>query len=326
MALAADAAIYTPPAAIATFARRGDLLPLWWCNQSDVVMASPPSEEWITNVKQRYNLGGTIFKERTFNDDKNIFALEPWGWSRDAANRLRRFGKVPDDIEAIRELSHRRTSIAILQSLGYANIPRECNSVKDAVSEIERLSGNAVIKTPWSCSSRGVRKVPELTNKSLISFINASINRTGGIIVESLYSKTLDFAALFKSQNGKVIFTGWSVFKTGNHGMYVGNIVDSQCRLTELIPDKAQSLIPQLEDVLTSLIPTHYTGMLGVDMLQTTDGEICPCVELNLRRTMGHVAMDIHTHTGMRGLLNSAPQKTEPLLWVTPDLFRLDIL
>ena len=44
----------------------------------------------------------------------------------------------------------------------------------------------------------------------------------------------------------------------------------------------------------------HYTGeyidlikLEGVDMLVTIDGRLNPCVEVNLRNTMGHVALSL---------------------------------
>lgn len=319
LALAADAVCYTPRAAVAALAHNGALLPLWWCKPGDAVIAPQPPEWWMEEVYNRYNLAGVIVDEGVPSD-----ALQPWGWSKDAAYHLGQYGPVPDNLDAIRGLSHRRTSISILKALGVDCLPHECESIQQALDVIKGFDGKAVIKTPWSCSSRGVRLVSELTRASLIKFIDASIRRTGSIMVEPLFDKCLDFAALFEAHGGKVRFLGWSVFKAAGNGLYAGNIVASQQQLIDMLPSEASTLPLKLEMVLQSIISDRYNGVLGIDMLATTTGEIHPCVELNLRRTMGHVAMEIHQRTGLSGLLNSNPSDREPLLWVTPQLFRVD--
>lgn len=321
LALAADAVCYTPRAAVAAFAQRGALLPLWWCKPGDAVLAYPAPAWWIKDVYDKYGLDGSATANGVVAD-----AVEPWGWSKDAVYHLAQYGPVPHNVDLIRALSHRRTSITILKTLGYSFLPKECDTLQNAKLAIEELNGQAVIKMPWSCSSRGVRLTTELTHESLIKFIDASIRRTGSVMVEPLYDKSMDFAALFEARDGRVSFSGWSIFKAGDNGLYIGNVVDSQQSIISHIPTKALSLPAKLEEVLSSIIGKNYQGVLGVDMLATKTGEINPCVEINLRRTMGHLAMEVYRRTGITGLLNSNPNDSEPLIWVTPDLFRVDPL
>ena len=42
---------------------------------------------------------------------------------------------------------------------------------------------------------------------------------------------------------------------------------------------------------MSSALKDVYTGPFGVDMMILNNGYIHPCVELNLRQTMGHVAL-----------------------------------
>ena len=60
-----------------------------------------------------------------------------------------------------------------------------------------------------------------------------------------------------------------------------------------------------IAEMLSRLLANNYVGPLGVDMmLVNVEGEsslkVHPCVELNLRRTMGHVALAL------------SPLETEP--------------
>lgn len=64
-----------------------------------------------------------------------------------------------------------------------------------------------------------------------------------------------------------------------------------------LNPEDLYNIISRLENILPRIIGTTYRGWLGVDMMTYMIGgieKIMPCVELNLRMTMGIAAMKIH--------------------------------
>ena len=46
-------------------------------------------------------------------------------------------------------------------------------------------------------------------------------------------------------------------------------------------------LLEKINAAIEQLIAHSYSGPLGIDMLVTESGAINPCVEINLRRTMG---------------------------------------
>jgi hypothetical protein len=95
--------------------------------------------------------------------------------------------------------------------------------------------------------------------------------------------------------HGGIRFLGLSLFHTKN-GAYIGNIVATEQTKRQLL----SKLLPlELTDEVCRLIVTEsrlgsYQGPFGVDMMVVTDGQrllLHPCVEINLRRTMGHVAL-----------------------------------
>ena len=61
-------------------------------------------------------------------------------------------------------------------------------------------------------------------------------------------------------------------------------------------------LIERQQKILNEVIAPHYEGLFGVDLLVTADGRINPCVEINLRRTMGHATLAWWKETEQRGL------------------------
>lgn len=240
------------------------------------------------------------------------------GWSLDAARQMARAGfteNLPSDaeIERLRNLSHRRSSIHILEALNAAGlepfpVPMETTEA-EAVIEAERQHPGCFIKSPWSGSGRGVFCALSLDETALRKRAEGIIHRQGSVIVERGLAKTMDFAALFYSHGaetkgnsrGRVEFRGFSIFKAEARGMYSGNIVAPQHLLAEQLAQsldmkKLMKIIACEEKILSSHIGESYRGPLGIDMMiYDEDGEtrIMPCVELNLRMTMGVAAMEI---------------------------------
>ena len=122
-------------------------------------------------------------------------------------------------------------------------------------------------------------------------------------MVEPFYNKVKDFGMEFEvDAAGKVHYLGLSLFHTKN-GAYIGNLLateeskrEQMARYVslELLDEIKQHIIKnvQLED---------YVGPFGIDMMIVNSQFsilnsqlfLHPCVELNLRRTMGHVALSL---------------------------------
>ena len=88
------------------------------------------------------------------------------------------------------------------------------------------------------------------------------------------------------------------MFTTDGRGYYSGNIVATQPELEQMLGTDIHPLATKLEQALTSLICPYYRGWLGIDMLLYRDHETrttltAPCIEMNLRCTMGVAAMKI---------------------------------
>lgn len=170
-----------------------------------------------------------------------------------------------------------------------------------------------VLKEPWSSSGRGVRYVECLTD-ALRNWARNVIQRQGCLMVEPYYNKVLDFGMEFLADADGITYRGLSVFSTAN-GFYTGNLLAAEeekrkqiiaacpswnASLTEgLLASSASTICHLLKPHLTGI----YNGPLGVDMMivRTADGlRLHPMVEINLRRTMGHVAIDLYER-GHRG-------------------------
>lgn len=270
MALVSNRASYTPPIAIQRFKHALQELPRWWADEGDIIITS---------------------------DTKSVPAEAepaPWGWSQSAITTFRNLGcKGPfPDVEMIRRLSHRRTAAKLNGAL--------------EVTDPAQISGtNIFLKAPWSCSGRGVTDCSKMTLEATRALAAKIIRSQGSVMVEPKLPKTQDFALLFEAKNGEVEFVGISCFYTGNGTNYSGNLCASQEELVALIPAES---IPLIQNQLKSIVPAEYTGSIGVDMI-ANGAEFYP-VEINWRRTMGFVAMDLYNQLG-RGIFSIQPCEHE---------------
>jgi hypothetical protein len=291
MALADGKPGYTPPAQIQQMRRELWWLPEWWAEENDIV--------W--NGEERLNL----------SDDTRIL---PWGWSPALCHQLKQAGvqesllPSAEQLEHIRQLSHRQTAVALLQELReqlpldghFAGNSTLCHTTEE-VEETVGKYGEAMLKSPWSSSGRGVRQVhSKFKNQEAKSYslpesdgwINRIIKAQGSIVVEQLLHKVADFALEFwLDGKGGVEYRGLSLFYTNEKGAYLGNWVAPEGQklawLAQYIPP--QYLVEIRRWWEERLSHFDYSGPVGIDMMLAQEG-VCPCIEVNWRMTMGLVS------------------------------------
>lgn len=118
-------------------------------------------------------------------------------------------------------------------------------------------------------------------------------------MIEHHHQVVADFAMLFEATATGVTSIGLSRFHNCRRAAYAGNdlATDAEIRsdLSAMIPGKLLDAVEEsLRVILAEMTVGSYRGPLGVDMLIAAgpDGSryLVPCVELNLRCTMGFVA------------------------------------
>lgn len=363
IALATNLRHFTAPRNATLLREAGALLPLWMAKDGDIIYAR--QLEHANWLQRMCGLTGCDVGLLTARNVSNVDELRPWGWSLAIAEELTRTGidprLMPDShrIEKIRQLSHRRSSIIInsrLRDMGFdAIVPAEITDV----AELERMTAHdagIVVKSPWSSSGRGVLYSGTLSHRQLIQMAEGIINHQGSVTVEKCLDKVIDFAMLFEIRSGIARYVGLSVFDTSQSGNYSGNIVASQQYLTNLLSKHVDTAVlvrlqKALEETLTEMTRDAYNGICGVDMMIHTGPSgkpsIAPCIELNLRCTMGYVAYCLHqrllrpdaagkfaiTYTGNRDapvdsnpyVISSDGRLTEGVLSLIPESPHFDI-
>lgn len=286
--------------------RDGALLPLWWADEGDYILVREGDRETVERKAEEMRSEFGLKANIVFTGEKVTGAAVgmPWGWSYDSANVLSSAGATcPDDeqIERIRLLSHRRTASEIARRLREGlnfDIPApavECRTMT-VVQDFLKKHNGGYVKAPWSSSGRGVFNVDSLPDRFACTQIESIIKRQGSVMCETALTGVADFAMLFRAEGGMVAYKGLSVFDTNGGTAYSGNVVAKEDYLENLLKSKGadggqlNGIRETLAEVLTDVTGPHYEGWLGVDMMLLADGSIAPCIELNLRITMGVVA------------------------------------
>lgn len=318
IALASNRISLTMPRAARDLARDLGWIPALWAQMDDYVLVQNIHEA-IEAFHRFLDQTGLVVPPVRFVTPEQLAGLpvhevSPWGWDACLINELLNRGISPHVIPSIewvrgamRQLSHRHSSAKILQTVRQGMEKETCGeatllySLQECYDYIMRNQPHhkAVFKAPWSSSGRGVRFVNAEITPSLEGWILNTIRQQEGIMAEPYYHKIIDFALEFYADSA-VWYVGLSLFQNSGSA-YSGNILTSEDvkrrilgRYVELsIIDK---LIQRLSAALSALLDGVYCGPLGVDMMVVSSDDshsnlVHPCVEINLRRTMGHVAL-----------------------------------
>ena len=310
-ALAVGQGSYTPPAEVIKIRKNYSLLPASFAGNSDFILV--PDEINEMEISQLPFYDQVIKKQLKIINRGNlskyasqISKIIPWGWDHAIYKDLVANNIDPsilpnaEDLDNIRKLSHRRTTIPFRQFLAkelnseIVNLPRECYSVQE-IENFIKTGSIYYFKAPWSSSGRGIVVSDHISKKGLFEWLHGIIRRQGSVIVEPAWNKIFDFATEWEISGGEAKFLGYAVFRTSSRGKYHGNVTASQEQLLhlikEVVPNFNNDIIEIQNLALNKMISPYYSGPVGIDMLVDTQGNINPCVEINLRFTMGHLSI-----------------------------------
>lgn len=310
LALAANLLNFTSPHAGREL--RADLafLPAIWANDGDWVLVEDveATASYALHLAKYLHRVHFVTLEQLSKRHVELGKIEVWGWNKTLCRQLQRAGVPPQLMPTSGQLE----SYRIMSSREWAaeNILRPLQKSHDGITgeslmlkEITHLQPNTVLKSLWSSSGRGVRYVQSINDVPLLKWAQKVTMQQDGIMQEPYYKKVVDFALEFQADGkGHAQYLGLSVFQTVK-GAYTGNLIATEEEKQQLLyryidATLLTSVRQHLEKILSQRIGRLYEGPLGVDMMIVADADndklkLHPCVELNLRRTMGHVALSL---------------------------------
>lgn len=311
LALASNLSNFTAPHAGRKLRADLGFLPALWAGEDDYVLVDNVEQavKAYGRLRAKTGSGPRHFIDKSQLAHVDVDKVEPWGWDPALRSFLLRYGvdNVPteDELAVVRDLSHRKQAVGLLKELqmpGTTGCSTCVNSVAEVIQMLDEY-GCIVVKAPWSSSGRGVRFVDRALNDSQQRWIQNVINKQGSVVLEPYYHKVRDFGMEFKSDGrGHVSYLGLSLFHTKN-GAYTGNLIAEETEKEDIISDYIsidllQNIRESICDRLGDKYDDKYQGPFGIDMMVVATDEkdgflLHPCVEINLRRTMGHVALSI---------------------------------
>lgn len=307
----------TPPRAARQLRHDLGFLPELWAGEGDVVLVDDADYARQALAATGRPLRAALVGHRGLRQllaetAPSAIRLRPWGWDRQIVRELREAGVpsglLPDEdrLRAIRAMSHRRWAAErlltpLLQEPDTVGESQAVVSVEGCVNLVGTY-GTAMLKAPWSSSGRGVRRVsPVELTPQMCGWVAHVVAEQGCVMVEPYYNKVLDFGVELVSDGcGQVGLRGLSLFYT-ERGAYVGNLVADEEEKWQLLSayvrrDRLVRLIDRLCALLGQALCDVYAGPLGIDMMVVSLEDkllVHPCVEMNLRATMGHVALRV---------------------------------
>ena len=332
-ALACNSICYTPSKYIQIFESDLATLPMFFAQQEDIVLVTErPSLEFCNHM---HSLGYTVPQFVTRADFINqheyknftLNALKPWGWSRTVhtifrtvKDRFHNNGKFCDWNPKIRELHGRLTAANVLQTIvkqqhpicvNESAIPLVVTNI-ESIPEFFQKNERWVMKSPWSSSGRGLMRIsPDRYTDLEKKWAQGIIAEQGYIMVEPWHDNRFDFSMLFSIIDNEISFLCCSTFKTNDKGQFQGSYIhwpiNNPITNSESTEHVLEDIVPLLIEALKKQnFHNIYEGWMGVDaMLINDNGKmlIHPCVEINCRYTIGHVAYAMRKHSKQENAL-----------------------
>ena len=312
---------YTPTASVRKMMTDLGLLPLWYGENGDYILVdeSIDSSAFLNTLPEvlrpdiRSVTPADLQEPAVFQEPIEAF---PWGLSPQSIRIFENIQKkqpslaVPQWNQELTHLISRQTAAGYLEQVqrqlpefNQITRPRFCTNIAEIKQFMSAYPPPYVLKMPYSCSGRGLYWINTCQVDTLATqWIEGAIKRQGVVSIEPVVDKVCDFALEFVSDGrGQVEYLGISIFETLEKGAFSGNRLGNQealtRKVTKYIPDShLQTLRQTLKDILSEKIGMTYKGHLGVDMLVYRSGSsfaVHPFIELNLRYTMGLVALQL---------------------------------
>ena len=323
LALATGGINYVAPPFALQMAQDLAVLPAFIAEPGSLLITdSDEDAQWLQWLNSTLGIAVRAIKRNDLRRLEGDYRVMPWGWCLDLRRRLVKWGARRDCLPSkdliyhLRGLSHRRLSINIhlrlrelLQgscSLSDCPLPVEL-AVPEEVEAWVNNHPHCYIKSPWSSSGRGIYHATGGWTAEMEQWCRGALKKQGSVLCEVALNKVIDFAVEFHVMGGKCRASGYSIFNTDAHSQYCHGLVapatELHGRITALYPE-LDKVVAALSQVIDEMVAPHYTGWLGVDMMiykeevrgekggskqQDTALRLNPCVELNLRPTMGAV-------------------------------------
>jgi len=312
---------YQPPAHLKRFENELSALPLWLGDDIDFVLVeSEIDRDFIDKLEDWGVKSPQFISSNTEIDEAIELQPHPWGWSPLAHKKLLPFfrGKVSHPMvpwhDFHKKLLSRFTGLelaaTVCKLLGdddhifIPELPKVLTSAESIAAIEADMVSPILLKTPWSASGRGLFKIrSRQENAAQNNWVLGRLRLHGALLAEPFLDKLQDLSFHFWVEDD-IDFLGTTFFNTDKAGQFLGCYIEPpsvdfmDAKLMGHIVERAAQLL--LHSLKQMRINERYRGPIGIDAMffKTQSGlvKLHPCIEINLRYTMGLVNLFLKKH------------------------------
>ncbi len=290
-----------------------ELVMLAPCRRDDLLLVrEPPRLEHLASLKAAGLELPEFATAAEIGSDRKLGGLRPWAWSPDACEALR-----PLAAQVSATSGEQRRVAVPAQWLSKATGPRleqalgTCSGARVLRDRGEALSmadaGPTLFKAAFACAGRGHFAAPERGRgrDELGGWLDARLALDGFVVGEPLLNRVADFSAQYDLRDGSARLLGFCAVENDAAGRF--RAVRAAPRWGRLLPVEVSEFLfrdagvtacyrDRVAAALPGLLP-GYNGAVGVDALVHRDvtGSLAlrPVVEVNVRFTMGRIALEL---------------------------------
>lgn len=295
-----------------------EMLTLSWCRKDDIaVLRSLPDNAHLAYLKQRgFDLPEFLTMDQI--DSRKLGGIRPWAWSPDASRAFEKHaGQISANLpwqwrEPLPPLYFsKEIGCQLEQQLGATDGSGTfCRDPQAAMDAIHALlsSGDVLIKAAHACAGRGHQRV-RVGEPIPERWLASTLEKHHGVVVEPWLDRVHDFSVLYEIKPAGVSMVGMTHMENDAAGRFLGSLVHPKWA-SGLDPEVSEFLFREenISDFYRNVIPCalqkllpDYTGPVGVDAMvfKKPDGSLGlrRIIELNVRTTMGRVALELHKKT-----------------------------
>jgi hypothetical protein len=158
---------------------------------------------------------------------------------------------------------------------------------------ISKYKGKKVVKKLLDCSGRG--HLFESNESKLFSEMQNEFKAGRAVIGQPWLERKIDFSSQWEI-GSTVELLGLTKFETSARGSYISTVVGEKWQ--ENIKKQVEEHLRIAFPVLEGIKKRGFFGPVGVDAFIDIHDQIIPIIEINVRKTMSRVALDLHKKIG----------------------------
>lgn len=271
---------YTPSKLVQRLRVDLQTLPLYYANDNEKVYIQSALPSHLVHDKM--------------TDDRNkVSQLIPWGWAPELCTLFPHL-ELPYTAKEMTFLASRARSIEAWHAIKNSAFFLPNFLPPKKLEATDEINGAHVVKEEFSSSGRGITIVHDTHDATAI--IRQIQTKRRWFSIEPFYDISQEIGYEFhRNANGEISYLGRHTAITEN-GKYIGSRLETSDHTQYPTIPSEEDYINALQTALQTLPLNHYKGILGVDTalcLIGTQYAYTPCLEVNIRPTMGYVAIKL---------------------------------